>query len=62
MHDRIDDIAHERQLGRSMTNCKLGTEYWFQNMEFTVDNKVRDCFACSSSDKAKITLKAPLQK
>ncbi|KAJ1136943.1 hypothetical protein NDU88_003356 [Pleurodeles waltl] len=57
---KLVELAHEGHLGRSLTKNKLHATYWFPRMNSEVERAVRDCWACTASDKSHSTCKATL--
>lgn len=60
LRDHIIDLTHEGHLGRSLSKARLRAEYWFPKMDQLMEEKVRDCVACSRSDKSKCLRRSPL--
>lgn len=60
LRNHILNLTHEGHLGRSLSKARLRSDYWFPSMDQLMEEKVRDCHACSLSNKTKSLGHIPL--
>ncbi len=58
---RVIRLAHDSHPGMTRTKQRIRELYWWPKLNATVEESIKDCIACQSSDKSAKPVQAPIQ-